>query len=211
MLRQKFNVTTLSALLSLLAWGGAAHGQELLDNRTFDQDISGWENLTGYGPVEWDGTHGQPPGSLRLTGNLPSAATECLPIVPGIITFRVDAFAQTSDHTGLCSISFYWYKSTDCTGSALIPAEHDEPIIPTTGPIFNEWTALEFVSGQPDGRRSFQGVFGKSSYQDACFLDNASLVQEPFHTVPTVDAMGLLILAVILGLAGVVVSRRRPG
>lgn len=217
-MRLGLNLLTLAVLSSLLPT--AATAQNLVSNGTFDSGIEGWmTDGTGPGTISWDATRGQPPGALRFPDfNQSAISEECLIPQVGTYTLSTDAYMETSGEFVLCTVNFFLYQSTDCSGEGGEVIILDGPGFPSVTEA-NTWQRLEtdfgilpiiiedppFYSMRPMLIKS-----GNSLSDDTCLFDNVSLTFTPIAAaeIPAVGPLGLAVLAALLGAAGLLILRR---
>jgi hypothetical protein len=207
---------TIMLIVLVFSYGHAAFGQNLIDNGTFDTDVTGWETTTySTGVAEWEPALGQPPGALRFVGPDQIALTErCYPAVLGGYFFRADGYMETTTDLLLCSIFWALYSSDDCSGSFAVNTS--PPIsswVDFNSP--NQWTSLNFNHKNITdwtGTRSIRPVlnkFGDGNGDDACIYDNVYLEIQSASDIPAVSPTGLVLLVALTILAGLFVLRRR--
>jgi len=209
-------------LLTVLLLGGAhaAAGQNLIPNSTFDTGIEGWiAPPGGSGAVEWDPAFGQPPGSLRVVGNDDVTVPElCFPVPAGVADYywRADVYMDASDEFFLCSINFALYDTPDCSDSFAFFVGDDDAFPWVRTP--NQWEHLNFDSTMDlrsvriNSIRPVMGKLADIGSDDACVLDNVYFEIVPAPTIPTMNSVGLVLLAALTVAAALVVLRRRsPG
>jgi hypothetical protein len=98
---------------------GTAGAANLVLNPNFDSGIGNWSafgNLGGF--AQFDGTFGNPAGSVFLSASMPSSDAgvhQCIAIsAPADVDFIVDGFTDNSSGSGSVQIVAGAYTSTDC-------------------------------------------------------------------------------------------------
>lgn len=149
-------------VVSLALAAAPAAAQNLLTNAGFATDTAGWTYSGGAGNVAWsplDATGRDGSGSALLTAASPSAGIsaylgQCLAATAGSYTFGGAVRVPSGQgRTGLVSIAFVPYDTTDCSGSGL--EFQTTPGASTT----DEWEPLSTTVSAPAATRSAQLLF----------------------------------------------------
>ena len=191
MLRNRTTIIVLGWLL----FASSAAGQRVLF--PFNVDEEGWTFLAND-DVYWDGTLGQPPGSLRVTQSI--ALSPCMNS-EALGQWYVSTMAYNANIDG-CLITATGFTNSECTeGAAGAPTLFGE----TTG--FNEWEEISF--------RFPLSLFGPYTQiqlhplAGTCYFDNVDIRGPVSVTaVPTQSTYGLAILATVLAGTGLFLMRR---
>ena len=186
---------TAIVVLSWLLFASSAAGQRVVFPFTVDEE--GWSYLSNN-HVNWDGTFGQPPGSLRVTQSI--AISPCMNS-EAAGRWYVSTMAYNANIDG-CLITASGYFDSACTSVA-----GNSPTVfgETTG--FNQWEEISF-----DFPLSVLGPYTQIQMYpllDTCYFDNVDIRGPVGVTaVPTQSTYGLAILATVLASAGLFMMRR---
>ena len=196
-------------LTLLLVLAEPSAGQELIDNQTFDSDITGWVQLPPPSALDtssWDGTQGLPPGSMKLTGDNTVIPDGCFATEESTLRVQADGLRIPDSESMACTVTIAFFPSADCTGGFIELVSHIGSVV-----IINEWETVEIEIPQVT---DFPAFTGGTSPDSACFFDNVSVTQTPNAISPTADIpttgeLGLALLVGLLALAGAWVLRSR--
>lgn len=198
-------------LLLVVVLTRAVHASvNLLENPSFDDDLSGWSfETTRPAEMVWDADLGNPsPGSLRIRGSdgtsgfiVGEAFSDQCFVFPGGSLLRLDAMtrAENLDGQAGCYPFFGWYSEAGCTGERAFLGN----LNPDTPDVWQQKSSGFIV---PPGGRSFRiglvaaVVVGEGEI--ACNFDSVALYEvdsfEPAR-IPVTAPMGLFLLAGALG------------
>ncbi len=162
-----------------LASAGPATGQNLLDNPSFELDLSGW-TLQAPSDIHWDtrDTAGLPTsGSARIAEDTASATAslyQCLAVSAGsTYTMGSRVFVPASqDAQASAGVSLDWYSSGDCTTGSL--GESGDSL---AGGIEETWSRISIAALAPPGASSVAATLGvrnlDGTFDWVAFFDDA--------------------------------------
>jgi hypothetical protein len=207
----RFSVASIAAALLLCA--APLHAQ-LVTNGTLNTDASGWTLGTiGTGCMDefWDGSNGNPPGSIRLnscgeaTGD-PAASQTIGGLTPGVTyTISVDVHLHVNASGGGTGKSF----------GIFLDNEPGTPLL-LTEVLDNNWhtVTVTFVATSSSHTIIFAGELdartpgGPGATTDVSyFIDNISLTR--LSAVPATSDPALIVLGALLAVCAALALRRR--
>lgn len=198
--------------VALALSGQSLAATNLIENGSFDADVSGWTFVQDpASSFVWD-SFGNPAGSLRIS-NTPAAVHfvegqgPCLAPTPGADhQIRGDAFAVQP--YAQCRIEFALYLTDDCSGPRGSAALHDSP-----GGVWEAQT-YTFPADWQAGFRSYRPaliLIRNPSLPTTCHFDNITVQRIGGDTlaIPAAGHAGYAILALALAAGGALVLARR--
>lgn len=198
-------ISILVTATVLLLCTAPLHAQ-LVTNGTLDANANGWTLGGGCGDEVWDGSNGNPPGSIRLNAcgesdSDPAAAQTISGLVVGATyTIKVDVLLHVSSSGGGTGKSFGVFLNTE-PGNPLLLTEFLDSSWHTVTASFTaaSTSATIIFAGELDARTPG----GPGSTTDVSyFIDNISVVQVTTNVVPTavptMSEQALFILGLLL-------------
>jgi len=198
---------------ALLLCAAPLHAQSFT-NGTLNTDASGWTLLGGCGPSTWDGSIGNPPGSILMnscgeSNSDPTAAQTINGLVVGATyTINVDVLLHVAFSGAGTGKSFGIFLNTQ-PGNPLLLTEFLDGTWHTVTTTFvaASTSATIIFAGELDARTPG----GPGSTTDVSYyIDNISLVAPAaaLVVVPTMSEQALLFLIILLA-AGAALTLRR--
>ena len=203
-------ISLLLASIVLLLGAGPLRAQ-LVTNGTLDSNASGWNLGGGCGDEQWDGSAGNPPGSIRLNAcgesdSDPAAAQTISGLTVGATyTIKVDVQLHSDASGGGTGKSFGVFLNSE-PGNPLLLTEFLDGNWHTVSARFTatSTSATIIFAGELDARTpGGPGATTDVSY----FIDNISVTQ--LGIVPTMSEQALLILGIVLAACAAMILRRR--
>ncbi len=203
-------ISLLLASIVLLLGAGPLRAQ-LVTNGTLDSNASGWNLGGGCGDEQWDGSAGNPPGSIRLNAcgesdSDPAAAQTISGLTVGATyTIKVDVQLHSDASGGGTGKSFGVFLNSE-PGNPLLLTEFLDGNWHTVSARFTatSTSATIIFAGELDARTpGGPGATTDVSY----FIDNISVTQ--LGIVPTLSEQALLILGIVLAACAAMILRRR--
>jgi len=203
-------IPLLLASIVLLLGAVPLHAQ-LVTNGTLDSNANGWSLGGGCGDEQWDGSAGNPPGSIRLNAcgesdSDPAAAQTISGLTIGAsYTIKVDVQLHSDASGGGTGKSFGVFLNSE-PGNPLLLTEFLDGNWHTVSARFTatSTSATIIFADELDARTpGGPGATTDVSY----FIDNISVTQ--VGIVPTLSEQALLILGIVLAACAAIVLRRR--
>ena len=187
---------------------------QFITNGTLDFDASGWNLGGGCGDEAWDGSAGNPPGSIRLNAcgesdSDPAAAQTITGLTVGATyTIKVDVHLHVSSSGGGTGKSFGVFLNSE-PGNPLLLTEFLDGSWHTVSVNFTaaSTSATIILAGELDARTPG----GPGSTTDVSyFIDNISVTQAASPgAIPTLSGNALLALGMLLAAGAALALRRR--
>lgn len=210
-------VLRLMTAAVLLLCMAPLHAQ-LITNGALTSDASGWSLSGGCGDEQWDGSNGNPVGSIRLNAcgepdSDPAAAQTIGGLTVGATyTIKVDVHLHVDASGGGTGKSFGIFVDSE-PGNPLLLTEFLDGNWHTVSTQFTatSTSATIIFAGELDGRTPG----GPGSTTDVSyFIDNISVAQVraiSAAAIPTLSEQALLALGVLLAACGGLALRKRRG
>jgi hypothetical protein len=203
----------LLATVAVLLLSSPPVHAEFITNGTLNTDASGWTLGGGCGDEVWDGSAGNPPGSIRLnacgeSNSDPTASQTISGLVPGTTyTVSVDVHLHVSSSGGGTGKSFGIFLNSE-PGNPLLLTEFLDSNWHTVTTTFvaAASSATIIFAGELDARTpGGPGLTTDVSY----YIDNISVTgQVNIPSIPTLSEWALLALGLVLAACAVIAMRR---
>ena len=207
----------LATVAALLLWAAPVHAQ-LVTNGTLNTDASGWSLGGGCGDEAWDGSSGNPPGSIRLNAcgesdSDPTASQTINGLVPGATyTIKVDVHLHVDSSGGGTGRSFGVFLNNE-PGNPLLLTEFLDGSWHTVTASFvaDSSSATIIFAGELDARTPG----GPGSTTDVSYyIDNISVAPKAgvvFQNIPALSQWALILLGSVLATLALLAIRKRRG
>ena len=182
-----------------------------LPNGTFDSDVSGWSNF-----ADFDAGRGNPPGSNHVgpvpISNSGNSWSDCMLVAPGdAFTLEAEVLFPTGENANAAAQLGILYYS-DATCSSFLSLEVAPGVSNSVQEVWLPTSAGSVVApaGAQGARISLNVIAGPTQTANANW-DNVLLSTQPVESVPVpmLDPSGLVLLAGVLALGGLVALRAR--
>ena len=208
---RRIRLLLASVVIALCA--GPLHAQ-FITNGTLNSDASGWSLGGGCGDEQWDGSNGNPPGSIRLNAcgesdSDPAAAQTISGLTVGAsYAIQVDVHVHVPASGSGTGKSFGVFLNSE-PANPLLLTEFLDGNWHTVSINFTaaSTSATIIFAGELDARTpGGPGVTTDVSY----FIDNISVTQNvAAGAIPTLSDQALLILGIALAACAALVLRKR--
>jgi LPXTG-motif cell wall-anchored protein len=205
------SLVLIAAVLILCA--APLHAQ-FITNGTLDFDANGWSLGGGCGDEQWNGSAGNPPGSIQLNScgepdADPTAAQTINGLTVGAIyTIKVGVQLRDNVSGGGTGKSFGIFLDNE-PGNPLLITEFLDSSWHTLSVKFTatSTSATIIFAGELDPRTpGGPGVSTDVSY----FIDNISVTQNVAGgAIPTLSEQALLLLGIVLAASAAIILRKR--
>jgi hypothetical protein len=208
---RRISLLLASAVLALCA--GPLHAQ-FITNGTLDVDASGWTLGGGCGDEAWDGSNGNPPGSIRLNAcgepdSDPAASQTITGLTVGArYTIQVDVRLFANSSGGGTGKSFGVFLNNEPANPLLLTEFLDGNWHTVRASFTATSTSVTIIfAGELDARTpGGPGITTDVAY----FIDNISVTQVVAPgAIPTLSEHALLLLGVLLAVCAALMLRKR--
>jgi hypothetical protein len=206
--------SSLLSIAAVLLFCAAPLHAQFISNGTLDSNANGWSLGGGCGDEQWDGSAGNPPGSIRLNAcgepdSDPAAAQTISGLTIGATyTIKVDVQLHVSSSGGGTGKSFGIFLNNEPANPLLI-TEFLDGSWHTLSVNFTatSTSATIIFAGELDARTpGGPGITTDVSY----FIDNISVTQVVAPgPIPTLSEQGLLALGIVLAVCAALTLRKR--
>jgi hypothetical protein len=206
--------SSLVLIAAVLIFCAAPLHAQFITNGTLDFNANGWSLGGGCGDEQWDGSAGNPPGSIRLNAcgesdSDPAAAQTISGLTIGATyTIKVDVQLHAASSGGGTGKSFGVFLNNEPANPLLITEFLDSSWHTVTVKFTATSTSATIIfAGELDARTpGGPGITTDVSY----FIDNISVTQAVAPgAIPALSEHALLLLGVLLAASAALMLRKR--
>ena len=209
----------VGSLLFAVAISSSATAQtNLLPNGDFDSNVATWSHI-GDPEIEltWDSAVGSPSaGSLRLARSSStsaegsgSALSPCFETIPSMLyELRRRTRAGGNDPAVRCRVYLSFYEGAGCTGERLTYGFSDT-VLPDPHDVWQSRASVDTPLAFPSFRVASLGSFSTTGGPASCNFDSVILSEPSPENVPALSETGVIALASLIGVVGLILLHIR--